>query len=76
MPEACATAIYENLKRWCAGNGTGRPPARKLVTQTVSRRHVKTEKVAQRRCPQHGGKVESVYPNFVLAPLPISLLPV
>ena len=72
MPEACATAIYENLKRWWAGNGTGRPPAKKLVPQTVSRRH---GKVAQRRCPQHGGKVESVFPNFVLAPLPISLLP-
>ena len=72
-PNACATSVYEDIKQWWASSGAGRPPAKKLVTQAVNRHHVMAEKVVQGRCPQHGGRVESVFPNFVIAPRPISL---
>ena len=69
MPEACATAVYEDLKQWWVGNGVGKRPEKGMVTKAVSRHHVK---VVQGRCPQHGGKVESVFPSYVIAVRPIS----
>ena len=69
-PEVCGTAVYENFRQWWTHNATGRPPAKGAVTQAVSRRHVKA---ARGRCPQHGGRVESIFHGYVMVLWPVSL---
>lgn len=68
MPDACVTAVYENLKGWWGRNSTGRPPKQGQVTSKVGGRYGAP---MQRRCPQHGGKVEGVFVNHVIASQPI-----
>ena len=71
LTDACVTAVYESLRAWWVAYGTGRPPAQRQVTQAVNRHYVIEPK--QGRCPQHGGKVEGIYPGHVLNNRPISL---
>ena len=68
MPDACVTAVYENLKGWWDRNSTGRPPKQGQVTSKVGGRYGAP---AQRRCPQHGGKVEGMFVNHVISSQPI-----
>ena len=75
MREARRIAVYQDIKLLWNSNWVGKRQAKRVVPQAVNRHYLKTDRTAQGRCPQHGGRVESTFPGHVIGPPPMSLLP-